>query len=84
VGRKYVRLFHPSCTPALYPYKDGLTTNSSQVDVDAPDHTRFPLFGTAQYVDCILEAGQMLYIPPGWWHYVRSLSVSFSVSFWWA
>jgi ribosomal protein L16 Arg81 hydroxylase len=25
----------------------------------------------------------MLYVPPGWWHYVRALTVSFSVSFWW-
>lgn len=33
--------------------------------------------------ECILEAGDTLVIPIGWWHYVRSLSVSFSVSFWW-
>jgi lysine-specific demethylase 8 len=84
VGRKYVRLYAPSCTPALYPYQEGLTNNSSQVDLDNPDTHQFPLFGTAKYIDCVLEAGQMLYIPPGWWHYVKSLSVSFSVSFWWA
>ncbi|EPE09928.1 hypothetical protein F503_05023 [Ophiostoma piceae UAMH 11346] len=35
------------------------------------------------YRDCILEPGDTLYIPRGWWHYVRGLSVSFSVSFWW-
>ncbi|KAK7981767.1 hypothetical protein PG996_009455 [Apiospora saccharicola] len=35
------------------------------------------------YVDCILNPGDTLYIPIGWWHYVRGLSVSFSVSFWW-
>ncbi|KAI2628394.1 hypothetical protein GGS21DRAFT_527716 [Xylaria nigripes] len=35
------------------------------------------------FVDCILEPGDALYIPIGWWHYVRGLSVSFSVSFWW-
>uniref|UniRef100_A0A2P2L7T1 Transcription factor n=2 Tax=Rhizophora mucronata TaxID=61149 RepID=A0A2P2L7T1_RHIMU len=34
-------------------------------------------------MDCILEEGEMLYIPPRWWHYVRSLTTSFSVSFWW-
>lgn len=33
--------------------------------------------------DCVLEAGQMLYIPRGWWHYVKSTTVSFSVSYWW-
>lgn len=36
-----------------------------------------------KYVECILEPGDTLLIPMGWWHYVRSLSVSFSVSFWW-
>jgi hypothetical protein len=43
----------------------------------------FPLFGSAPYTECILRPGEMLYIPPGCWHYVRSLSTSFSVSFWW-
>ncbi|KAK0641536.1 hypothetical protein B0T16DRAFT_420009 [Cercophora newfieldiana] len=41
------------------------------------------LFRDVPYVDCILEAGDTLYIPIGWWHYVKGLSVSFSVSFWW-
>jgi lysine-specific demethylase 8 len=40
-------------------------------------------FRKAPFVDCILEPGDTLYIPVGWWHYVRGLSVSFSVSFWW-
>ncbi|KAH6660735.1 hypothetical protein BKA67DRAFT_549027 [Truncatella angustata] len=40
-------------------------------------------FQNIAYLDCILEPGDSLYIPIGWWHYVRGLSVSFSVSFWW-
>ena len=40
-------------------------------------------FRSVPFVDCILEPGDLLYIPIGWWHYVRGLSVSFSVSFWW-
>ncbi|KAI1503845.1 hypothetical protein F5X99DRAFT_77676 [Biscogniauxia marginata] len=40
-------------------------------------------FRRIPFVDCILEPGDVLYIPVGWWHYVRGLSVSFSVSFWW-
>jgi lysine-specific demethylase 8 len=55
----------------------------SQVDVERVDAKAFPLFSDAPYTECILEAGEMLYIPPRCWHYVRSLSVSFSVSFWW-
>ncbi|KAK9249484.1 hypothetical protein V1506DRAFT_526075 [Lipomyces tetrasporus] len=34
------------------------------------------------FVDCILEPGDGVFIPTGWWHYVKSLSPSFSVSFW--
>ncbi|THH06217.1 hypothetical protein EW145_g4239 [Phellinidium pouzarii] len=29
-----------------------------------------------------LDAGDMLFFPPGWWHAMRSESVSFSVSMW--
>ncbi|PNY28739.1 Mitochondrial division protein 1 [Tolypocladium capitatum] len=36
-----------------------------------------------EYSECVLRPGDTLVIPIGWWHYVRSLSVSFSVSFWW-
>lgn len=39
--------------------------------------------GGVEYWECVLEPGDTLVIPIGWWHYVRSLSVSFSVSFWW-
>lgn len=44
---------------------------------------KFPLSSTAEYAEAVLAPGQCLYIPVGWWHYVESLSTSFSVSFWW-
>ncbi|KAF9700474.1 hypothetical protein EKO04_001617 [Ascochyta lentis] len=43
---------------------------------------RFPGFPKAKYIEGVLGPGDCLYLPPGWWHYVRSLSPSFSVSFW--
>lgn len=43
---------------------------------------RFPLFKDAQYEEAVLGPGDMLYIPSKHWHYVRSLSPSFSVNFW--
>lgn len=42
----------------------------------------YPLFKGARYLECVLEAGECLYIPVGWWHYVESLEVSFNVSYW--
>jgi hypothetical protein len=44
--------------------------------------SRFPLFHSATYTETILAPGDSLYLPIGWWHYIRSLTPSFSVSFW--
>jgi lysine-specific demethylase 8 len=57
--------------------------NNSRVDFADPNDDEFPRFQHADYRRCVLGPGEMLYIPPLHWHYVRSLSLSFSVSFWW-
>jgi lysine-specific demethylase 8 len=59
-----------------------LPLGGCQIDVERPDLERFPLFAQAQGEELVLEAGEMLYLPPHYWHFVRSLSVSFSISFW--
>ena len=83
IGEKYLRLYDIEHTPRLYPHSGYLLCNTSAVDVESPDAEKHPLFSSVPYVECILKPGQMLYLPPKHWHYVRSLSVSFSVSFWW-
>jgi lysine-specific demethylase 8 len=55
----------------------------SQVDLDNPDFSRFPLFREAQLMETVVGPGEMLFIPANYWHYVRSLEPSISVSFWW-
>jgi lysine-specific demethylase 8 len=60
-----------------------MLSNTSQVDLDNIDEKEFPRTQNLEFMDGILEEGDLLYIPPKWWHYVRSLSISFSVSFWW-
>ncbi|KAG2271192.1 hypothetical protein Bca52824_065747 [Brassica carinata] len=84
VGKKYIRLYPSSLQDELYPYSETMLCNSSQVDLDNIDKNEFPKAAELEFMDCILEEGEMLYIPPKWWHYVRSLTVSFSVSFWWS
>ncbi|KAK5106604.1 hypothetical protein LTS08_000725 [Lithohypha guttulata] len=66
-------------------------SNNSSVDILAmqlsPDEDwdeKWPGISSVPYFECLLEAGEALFIPKGWWHYVRSLSASgISVSFWW-
>jgi lysine-specific demethylase 8 len=42
----------------------------------------FAGFEDARYIEDILAPGECLYLPVGWWHYICSLTPSFSVSFW--
>ena len=56
---------------------------STDLDAIRVTGKMFPLFKDAKYQEAILGPGECLYIPLGWWHYVESLSTSFSVSFWW-
>ncbi|KAI5920205.1 hypothetical protein F4810DRAFT_445252 [Camillea tinctor] len=99
VGRKYVRLYSAAETPrmAARGREGGVEMgNTSLVDVgvvegwdaaededDDKQEQRRRQFAEIPFMDSILEPGDLLYIPVGWWHYVRGLSVSFSVSFWW-
>ncbi len=70
----------PAATAAPADGDDEGSSSSSNHD---GDEAAVDQFKSLPFVDCILEPGDTLYIPIGWWHYVRGLSVSFSVSFWW-
>ncbi|KAI8615541.1 hypothetical protein BC830DRAFT_288219 [Chytriomyces sp. MP71] len=63
MGRKYVRLYSPSETHKLYPHAEGMMTNTSQVDVECPDLNLFPNFQAGVFQDCIVEPGDLLFIP---------------------
>ena len=56
--------------------------NISQVDVEHPDMEKFPLFAKARHMDVILGPGEFIYIPARCWHYVRALTTSVSLNFW--
>ncbi|XP_010596771.2 bifunctional peptidase and arginyl-hydroxylase JMJD5 isoform X1 [Loxodonta africana] len=84
MGRKYIQLYSPQESEALYPHDSHLLHNTSQVDVENPDLEKFPKFAEAPFLSCILSPGEILFIPVKYWHYVRALDLSFSVSFWWS
>ncbi|VDM22157.1 unnamed protein product [Wuchereria bancrofti] len=82
VGRKFLRIIPATETENMYPRQDGILTSTSQIDVRCPDLTEFPRFREAHVFDCTLCAGDCLFIPAGFWHYVFALDPSISVSCW--
>lgn len=77
IGRKRVRLV-PSFERHLV-YPRGGTFSS--VDAANPDLERHPKFGHATVLETVLEPGQMLFVPVGWWHWVGALDLSATVTF---
>ena len=58
------------------PNRDARVRDARSVHLAQVDAARFPLFGGAEYVDVVLEEGQLLYIPPRWWHLLESREMS--------
>lgn len=84
-GTKEVTLYPPSRQAEMYPHElSRLAFFYSRVDPLAVDRARFPLFPREPGVSFELAPGETLYIPPFWWHRIRSRDLSVSVNvFWW-
>ncbi len=87
IGAKYIRCFHPSQTSKLHVMKQsdtiyGSQGNMSAVNCEMEDFSAHPMAKEAIFVETILFPGDVLFIPSGYWHYVRSLSTSASVNYW--
>lgn len=81
-GRKRIFLAPPHHDVFLYPREANPLLFGSPVDPEAPDFERFPLARQAALVELIVEPGDMLYVPAGWYHQVRALSFSLSSNRW--
>jgi hypothetical protein len=85
-GKKQVTLYSPDETCNLYqdspfgmrPYTTTIPSHSKDAD-----SSQFPNVRRARPIEWVLEPGQLLYVPPYWWHEVESLenSISFHVRY---
>lgn len=88
-GQRLFTLFPPEQGDNLYLGPRDLTPTGSPislVDFAQPDFESFPNFRTAlaHAQVALLEPGDALYIPTGWWHHVQSLSdLNILVNYWW-
>jgi hypothetical protein len=76
-GRKRFKLIPPFDSPKLYVRKKYY----SAVDPENVDLLHYPEFSKVSVAEVTVEAGDMLFLPVGWWHWARSLAVSISATF---
>ena len=81
-GRKRLFLSPPHHDVFLYPSEANAILFGSPFDPEAPDFERFPLARQATMIECLVEPGDMLYVPAGWYHQVRALTFSLSSNRW--
>jgi ribosomal protein L16 Arg81 hydroxylase len=77
VGRKRWRFISSLETPRLYNH-DGYF---SAIDLEQPDLARHPAFADVKVLEVVLEPGETIFLPLGWWHQVASLETSLSFSY---
>ena len=84
VGRKRFIMFPPFEGSKLYPFPVHHDNDRrSRIDWDAPDEARFPGCLGAQAQVAELRPGEVLYIPPGWWHHVQTCTSPCVSMAWW-
>src|SRR5439155_16729231 len=82
-GRKRWLLFRPADSSGMYPR--GLFSgmpNFAHVDPEHPNYERYPRFREVRPLAGIVNPGEALFIPRGWWHHTRTLDDAVSMNFW--
>lgn len=78
-GTKQCMLFAPDQSKYLYKVPHALISRED-IDFDHPDYDKFPALRNAEGYLTNLKHGEMLYMPEGYWHYMKYLTPGFSMS----
>lgn len=81
-GTKRIFLSPPHHDEFLYIREANAILFGSAFNPEAPDFEKFPLARQASMIECIVHPGELLYVPAGWYHHVRSLTFSLSANRW--
>ena len=81
-GTKRIFLVPPHHDKFLYVREANPVLFGSPFDPEQPDFEAYPLARHAAPVEIIVEPGDMLYVPAGWYHQVRALEFSLSSNRW--
>ena len=78
-GKKQCVLVDPKETKYMYRLPYSWICNED-IDFDNPDFEKFPALKKVIPYITTLEHGEMLYMPEGWWHYMKYQTPGFSLS----
>ncbi|XP_052791172.1 uncharacterized protein LOC128225165 [Mya arenaria] len=81
-GKKRWTFFRREDISLLYPvYNNPWSEDPNfRVDLDSPDLSQFPLLAHTHPVQCVLEPGEVLFVPAGCPHRVENLESSLAIS----
>lgn len=83
-GEKEVTLYAPKDHSKMAVHSSrNIRYNFSRINIKNPDLTQFPSFANATAYKVHIKPGDILYIPPFWWHTVKGIGSNISVNFWW-
>ena len=78
-GRKRFTMFRPTEWPGLYPYPF-LHPSHAQAQVNISDNASISMFPAVKHLEgyqVLLEPGDVLYMPPLWFHHVEAVDLRF-------
>ena len=80
VGRKAVKLLPPSEVGKLY---NDWHVFSEVPDLEDPgiDLSRHPRLSEVRIYDVVLHPGEIIFMPLGWWHQVKALDFSITITY---
>lgn len=76
-GQKRVVLFPPSQSDLLYRLPFNV---HSIVDIDHPDYEEFPGLNYAKGMSALLEHGDTIFMPSGYWHHIEYVTGGFGLA----
>lgn len=79
IGNKRCVLFPPSDVLNLYLKGD----KSEVLNIDDPDLNKYPNFKNVKWHECVLQPGDILFIPALWFHNMTALNFSVAVNVFW-
>lgn len=81
-GSKRIFLAPPHHDEFLYVKEASAMLYGSPFNPEAPDYAAYPLARQASMIEVLVQPGDMLYVPAGWFHQVHALTFSLSSNRW--